>query len=391
MKSEGNKLKAVVKLCFAAAVILALSTGFVRAVFFPKDVNEYESRMANQFPAFTAGGFADSSFQNGAEDALSDQLPLSTYLKKAYNLLSYKYQELCSIPITSRHEGKYFHIKEKEIYNGMLAVKPEALESALPRLEYVVNSFNRAIDNNPDTEFYLYYVECDTDINFETGEKVGVNEYLKGALSVPERNSACFALDGFEDFKVSFYETDHHWNLHGSYAGYMQLHALLRCGGEAMTPEEEVDTGKFWHGTRATDIGFEGWDEPFYAYRFAFPRMQVMLNGAQAADYGMQDLFLSGGGGKISYMNFYGNNFNEVVIDTGNEGAENLLIVGDSFSHAVLKLLASHFHRTVLIDGRNSPVTQDEFTEYLEKYDIDKVLFMGTLLGFGDEQFAISE
>ena len=113
MKSEGNKLKAIVKLCFAAAVILALSTGFVRAVFFPKDVNEYESRMANQFPAFTAGGFADSSFQNGAEDALSDQLPLSTYLKKAYNLLSYKYQELCSIPITSRHEGKYFHIKEK--------------------------------------------------------------------------------------------------------------------------------------------------------------------------------------------------------------------------------------------------------------------------------------
>ena len=47
--------------------------------------------------------------------------------------------------------------------------------------------------------------------------------------------------------------------------------------------------------------------------------------------------------------------------------------------------------RTVLIDGRNNPVTQDEFTGYLENYDIDKVLFMGTLLGFGDEQFAISD
>ena len=96
MKLRGNKLTAAVKLCFAAAVILALSTGFVRAVFFPKDVNEYESRMANQLPAFTAGAFSDSSLQDSAEDALSDQLPLSTYLKKAYNLLSYKYQELCS-------------------------------------------------------------------------------------------------------------------------------------------------------------------------------------------------------------------------------------------------------------------------------------------------------
>ena len=57
MKSEGNKLKAIVKLCFAAAVILALSTGFLRAVFFPKDVNEYESRMANQLPEFMAESF----------------------------------------------------------------------------------------------------------------------------------------------------------------------------------------------------------------------------------------------------------------------------------------------------------------------------------------------
>ena len=115
MKLRGNKLPAAGKLCCAAAVILALSSGFVRAVFFPKDVNEYESRMANQFPAFTAGGFADSSFQNGAEDALSDQYPLSTYFKKAYNLLSYKYPELCPIPNTRRHEGKYFHTQANEI------------------------------------------------------------------------------------------------------------------------------------------------------------------------------------------------------------------------------------------------------------------------------------
>ena len=66
MQEQKHNFIYFVKLCFAAAVILALSTGFVRAVFFPKDVNEYESRMANQFPAFTAESFADFSFQDGA-------------------------------------------------------------------------------------------------------------------------------------------------------------------------------------------------------------------------------------------------------------------------------------------------------------------------------------
>ena len=66
MQEQKHNFIYFVKLCFAAAVILALSSGAVRAVFFPKDVNEYESRMANQFPAFTAESFADFSFQDGA-------------------------------------------------------------------------------------------------------------------------------------------------------------------------------------------------------------------------------------------------------------------------------------------------------------------------------------
>lgn len=384
-------MKAIVKLCFAAAVILALSTGFVRAVFFPKDVNEYESRMANQFPEFTEESFADSSFQNGAEDALSDQLPLSSYFKKAYNMLGYKYQAFFSLPTVSRHEDKYFHVKTKEIYNDMLVVKPESLEIAAPRLDHVIGSFNRAIDNNPGTEFYLYYVESDLDIDFETGEKTGVYDYIKAVSAVPENNISRFAVDGFEDYRSSFYETDHHWNLRGSYAGYTDIYALLGCSGDILAPLEEVNTGKLWHGTRAADIGFEGWDEPFIAYRFQFPEMRIMLNGVEAEDYGMQDVFLSGGGGTISYAKFYGNLFREIVFDTGDETKENLLIVGDSYSNAILKLLASHFHKTVLIDCRMSPVTQEKFTEYIEDYGIDKVLFLGSLFGLGNEDLALSD
>ena len=116
-----------------------------------------------------------------------------------------------------------------------------------------------------------------------------------------------------------------------------------------------------------------------------------MLNGVEAEDYGMQDVFLSGVGGTISYAKFYGNLFREIVFDTGDETKENLLIVGDSYSNAILKLLASHFHKTVLIDCRMSPVTQEKFTEYIEEYGIDKVLFLGSLFGLGNEDLALSD
>lgn len=385
MPEKNRNCIAAVKLCFLAAVILALASGIGRALLCPKEVNSYESRMADQLPAALSERFPEET-----EAALSDQLPLSTYFRKAYNLLKYKFQEQTSLKIAGGYGDKYFHVQEVELYNGMLTAPPAEPGDASGRIAAVIGSFNRAMALNPEPEYYFYYAEGDLDNNFETGEKGGFREYIQELTDVKPENFAFFEISSFGDYAKYYYATDHHWNHRGSYKGYTEIRSLLGCEGEALEPLEEC-TLSDWHGTRATDIGFEAYNEPFVAYRFAFPEMSVRLNGEEAADYGNQELYLAGGGGKISYLNFYGNNYTGVELDTGHPERENLLVIGDSFAHAVLKPLASHFNRTFLLDSRQGTVTQEALSSFIEENRIDKVLFLGYLVSLDDMSFALGE
>lgn len=71
--------------CFLLAVAALLVVGLVRTLCFPKEINDYENRYASQFPAASTSAFLDGTFQDEAESSLSDQIPFSQYMKKAYN------------------------------------------------------------------------------------------------------------------------------------------------------------------------------------------------------------------------------------------------------------------------------------------------------------------
>ena len=388
MKLRGNKLTAAVKLCFAAAVILALSTGFVRAVFFPKDVNEYESRMANQFPAFTAESFADSSFQDGAEDALSDQLPLSAYFKKAYNLIKVKYMQLTAFPYTDKIKDTYLKHDTINYYNNMLVYKKISMSEAAPRLDKILNKYNKLVQES-NAEFFQYYIESDHDIDFESGEKSGVFEYIKAQSQIPEENISRLEINNFEEYLNRYYATDIHWNYKGSYDGYRDILHLIGCEDAALEPQEEVLFPKMWRGAKAKDIGNETISETFSAYRFDFPDMEFHIDGEQADDYGIQEACFENPETDVAYMSFYGGSSSEAIIDTGRKDRENLLIIGDSFAHAIFKLTASHFNRTYLIDPRRNDISVGELADYIRDNEIDKVLFLNYYITLADERFII--
>ena len=388
MKSVGNKLKAIVKLCFAAAVLLALSTGFVRAVFFPKDVNEYESRMANQFPAFTTESFSDSSFQDGAEDALSDQLPLSAYFKKAYNLIKVKYMQLTAFPYTDKIKDTYLKYDTIYYYNNMLVYKKISLPEATPKLDMVLDKYDKLVCES-SAEFFQYYIESDHDIDFETEEKSGVYEYIMARSPIPKENIGRLEISNFDEYSSGYYATDIHWNYRGSYDGYRDILHLIGCEDAALEPQEEVVFPKMWRGAKAKDIGNELIFESFSAYRFDFPDMEFFIDGEQADDYGIQEACFENPETNVAYMSFYGGSSSEAIIDTGRKDMENLLIIGDSFAHAIFKLTASHFNRTYLIDPRRNDISVGELTDYIRDNEIDKVLFLNYYITLADERFII--
>jgi len=366
----------------AAALVLALSG--LWAVLFPREMNTYENRYAEQIPALTAASYLDGSFQSGLETALADQLPKASALKKLYHLgtRGYVYERIAPL---SEAGDSYFEYFGLNLTRGdRLVYSPRTLASILPQLQTRTGQLNAAAARHPDVDFFLYYIEKDTDLNFETGERLGASDAIAAASDLP---MAVFAVDTPDVFYRDFYATDHHWNYLGSARAYVELTELLDCG-EPMTPVQSITLEQRLTGSKAASIGAHQLTEAFCAYLYDFPAMTVTVDGQPAADYGQQTADYEG---LLSYGGFYGSDNGEVILDSGC-GEDRLLILGESYDNAVLKLLACHFDRVHAVDLRYYEALLGQtfdLDSYLNTHNIDRVLFMGNLDYFLSDDFAL--
>ena len=100
------------------------------------------------------------------------------------------------------------------------------------------------------------------------------------------------------------------------------------------------------------------------------------------ASYGNEKEYLRQEFSKEKFANhyalYYGDDYGEVIIE-GNSGKRNLLIIGDSYTNSVNKLIGTHFNKTYDVDLRHYKEAFNEdfdIKTYIEKNDIDKVLII---------------
>ncbi len=375
---------------FAVGVLTALLLCGLRMYLRPLDINYYENRKAEQPEPLTAQSYLSGSFQNAMEKALADQIPYSSYGKKLYNLAYSGFTDTLLQRLVQTMPERYIPYRTGlQIFGGdTLTFYTRKLESEQPKLLRYAQTLNSLAERLPQAQFYVYYIEKDTDIFFDSGIKVGAYEALAERLSVPHD---VFRIDSFAEFRRDFYRTDHHWNYSGSYRAYRQLLALLGSEGEPLLPQgEAVCVGEF-SGSKAAQAGTTIFHEPFFAYRFNFPDYRVLRNGAQAQDYGAQGDYLNGKkAGGVNYGMFYGTDDGEVRICSGTEGRGKILLLGESFDNALLKLLAAHYDELFAVDLRNYAAQMGEsfhLAEYLTRNGIDRVLFIGNIDYFVSADF----
>lgn len=255
---------------------------------------------------------------------------------------------------------------------------PDVVDAAL---EARSENINQIIAAHPDVSFYIYMVEGDTNNYFPAGVNNGAFEYLSSRVNLPAAQMGRFAADDLATFERDFYQTDHHWNNVGSYRGYCEAAALLGCT-DLLEPQETVRVSDHFSGSKALSIGAqEQFFEPMDVYRFAFPKMSVTIAGEPADDYGWQDAALSGQLTDANYGGVYGWDNGEVILDTGTTGRGNLLMLGESYDNAILKLMASHFDRVYSVDLRSYEQDMGKpfrLAEYLREHRITKVLWIGS-------------
>ena len=390
-----TKLTRLIQICFVAVAALIMIGGLCRAVLHPKDINGLENRKANQLPELGSSvlvDFASSAFQDSVEKALSDQVLLSEYLTNQYNSMESYVIFHTMNRLVDGEDALSYSFNGLQIRGGDRIVHwPRGLKDSLKALmEARAENINSAMASVTGPEYYVYYIEKDTDMEFGSGKKMGQYAYLEGLIDKSLCKVGAYEVNSYEEFCRWFYKTDSHWNHVGSYRGYTELLGFLEAEGEAMVPGGEFMAGERFSGSKAiTTRSRYIITEDMPAYRFDFPDMLITVNGETETDYGQQNEPLSG---RPGYGVYYGGDAGEVVFDMSAPERENLLIIGESFDNAILKLLATHFDKTFGVDLRYySHYMGEEFSlgDYVEKNEIDKVLFFGNMDFFTSEEFMV--
>lgn len=204
---------------------------------------------------------------------------------------------------------------------------------------------------------------------------------------------AAFEINSFADYQSWFYKTDHHWNYKGSYRAYRQILELLGCNEQPLEPIDTVTVSQSFAGSKTPDMNGL-FTEDFTVYQFQFPQMEISINKNPVSDYGDAKSFLDRNRTDVTYGNFYGGDDGEIIFDTHNTEKENILLIGESYDNAVLKLVASHYHRTHSIDLRNYKafLGQDfHLGQYIQENNISKVLLIGNIDYFVMEEFMLED
>ena len=367
---------------FFVLVTGLLLAGFAKTLLLPKDINYYENRYACKVYAPTWETVQSQWFQNNLENALADQIPAAQRLKKAYNTASSQYLQTFLEPMAQAYPNRYLNYMGHRLFDEHLVYEPRDAASTAAAMTLRAEQLNTLTALHPELPVHVYYIEKDTDINFETGERIEAGDHLLSQLHIPDERKGLFAVNSFDSFSQLFYKTDHHWNHTGSYKAYKDLVDFLECDDKPIINKKEILLSEKFAGSKAATAGSSILTEPFYAFEFDFPEFKT-IKSSTGDDYGKQSQLNSLKLNEpISYGEYYGGDDGELIFDTGKKDRDNILIIGESYDNAVLKLLATHFGKTFSIDLRNyehATGNKFNFKKYVKQNKINKVLLIGNI------------
>lgn len=278
--------------------------------------------------------------------------------------------------------------KEISLFNNHLVYSLYPLNWMKPQFDKRAAALNGWMARHPEVTYYAYFIERETEIDLTTNEKSGTSDYMMKALNIPDENKSIFRVNSYAEYDEYYYKGDHHWNHKGSYEGYRQILGLLLPGVLPVEPTEVRSVG-IGLGSKTMGAG-AGYCEEMFGYVFDWPKFDVTINGDKWPCYGYIEDAISrteknpGAQKTTSYANLYGADNGCVVIRNPEAGNKygNILLIGESYDNAVLRLLACHFDEVHAIDLRNYSAQVGgtfSFERYIRDNNITRILWNGCI------------
>ena len=366
---------------FLIAIILIMLVGIYTLVREEKGISIGENRTLQKFEHFTLKSYIKGDYQNKLESAMSDQFTGSETIK--LNLKSMlQFFDYNDIP-KSVCKNRYVSFSDWHAnYNcdDYLLYKYENYNETIEKIiKGKIDMYNR-VNENIDT--YYYFIPTSKILDFENNKySIDVIKLLEENLK-NQKSFSYLDFNNYDEYKEYFYKTDHHWNYKGSQKAYEDIIYMFNKNANVVKPEEEIVFNNItFYGSLARASRILDYKESFKAYKYNLSNIKTLIN-REVASYGNEDEYLRDEFSEDKFANhyalYYGDDYGEVIIE-GNSGKRNLLIIGDSYTNSINKLIGTHFNKTYDVDLRHYKEAFNEdfdIKTYIEKNDIDKVLII---------------
>ena len=240
------------------------------------------------------------------------------------------------------------------------SVDDHVSEENLQNLRAMAEDLNRLVPLGGKVKKYVYFVESSWSADLRADLR-GENELYHLISELFETDgTGTLALESHEDYLNWFYQTDHHWNYKGSYQGYLDIIGMIFGPDEPVIQPAETRVFKdiLFNGSYSKKINRPLSTERFTVYRFNdLPKYKAKTSRKAIRYYGHASKYFKHKYSKKDFVNhyaqFYGGDYGEVTIATGQREKPNLLIFSNSFDNAILLLLANHFNNIYSVDLRH--------------------------------------
>lgn len=347
------------------AIFMFVIGGLSFLNFIKKDApfSEFENRPLAQFPKFTIEKLIDGSFTAQFETYMTDQFIGKTF----WAGLKTKAEQTV---LKQENNGVYFGKDE------MLLEIPTKIPAQLTKNIDAINQFQEK-----NTAFPITFALAPTSIdlypeNLPPYAKTGMHTEIMKIISA-ELNQDIHLVDPFEKLKKEkkapiYFRTDHHWTMLGAFYTYGEIAREMGLNAYQLDDFNTRQVSNTFYGT----FYAKGNDHSIPPDTIDVFKLKKEMSYQVEADQkplldGLYDeRFLSK---RDQYAYFLGGNHAKTIITSNVKNGEKLLLIKDSYAHAIAPFLANHFEEIHMLDLRyyNASIQQ-----YIDDHALTEALIL---------------
>ncbi|MFD1928002.1 DHHW family protein [Sporosarcina siberiensis] len=342
---------------------------------FTKDIrfSEGENRVLSTMPKFTVQSLVSGKFTKDFEIYLSDQ-----FVKKEFWTGLKASAEKTTLK--QENNGVYFG------KDGYLLERFESPGEQLMKNIISISTFTKATN---EASSYLMVVPtsiemypeklplfAQTDSQYAAIEEI--KENLTGSIKWIDAYKSLKRLKN-EDI---YFRTDHHWTTRGAYGVYKNIAEEMDFEPYEIDDFTIETVSTNFYGTyysKANDHSIKADTIELFKPKFTVS-YHVEIEDSESTMNSLYNLdYLNK---RDQYSLFLDGNHSKVKIVSSMKNGRKLLIVKDSYAHAMVPFLANHFEEIHMIDLR---YYHSSLNEYVKNNDITNTLFLYNIVTFSED------